>query len=324
MTATPTKPGQSITATSQVAVPETSPGLQWTLFLLVLALIAVSFAAIFIRWSSVELGSGAIVLNRLWIATVALIIWEAITPKSIDKTDTSAATKISLNDYGLLLAVGTVSSTSVVLWALSLNETSVANSTVLRNLTPLFTSLGTWLVFGRSFDRRFLLGMFVAICGAIAIGVGDFQLAWHNLTGDILALLSALCYGTNLLLVENLRKRLTASQILIWRCGFGFLLLLPYVALTESQFLPQSLPVWGATIGLAVLCQCFGQGLVVHSLKTFSSGFVAIFLLLEPVITALLAWVLLGETLGLTNGLAFVVVLVGIYLAKSSRSLKSA
>lgn len=210
----------------------------------------------------------------------------------------------------------------MVLWALSLSETSVANSTVLRNLTPLFTSLGAWLVFGQRFDRRFLLGLFVAVCGAIAIGITDFQLAWHNLTGDLLALLSALCYGINLLLVENLRRRLGASQILLWRCGFGAALLLPFVLLTETQIFPQSALVWGAVIALALLCQCFGQGLVVHSLKTFSSGFVAIFLLLEPVITAILAWLLLGETLSWLNGLAFGGVLTGIYLAKSSRLLK--
>ncbi|NJN73906.1 MAG: DMT family transporter [Limnothrix sp. RL_2_0] len=296
------------------------PVFQWTLFLLILALLAVSFAAIFIRWSSVELGAGATVFNRLWIATIVLMAWEGL--KVGQSRENPTPPSIRLQDYGWLLLVGAVSSTSVVLWALSLSETSVANSTVLRNLTPLFTSLGAWLVFRQRFDRRFLLGLFVAICGAIAIGVGDFQLAWHNLTGDILALLSALCYGINLLLVENLRRRLGASQILLWRCGFGCTLLLPYVLLTETQIFPESAMVWEAVIALAVLCQCFGQGLVVHSLKTFSSGFVAIFLLLEPVVTATLAWLLLGETLSLANGVAFGGVLTGIYLAKSSCLMK--
>jgi drug/metabolite transporter (DMT)-like permease len=289
---------------------------RWTLLPLTLALLAVSFAAIFIRWSSAELGAGAIVFNRLWIATVVLMVWEGL--KVGQSTEKPTPETIRLQDYGWLLLVGAVSSTSVVLWALSLSETSVANSTVLRNLTPLFTSLGAWIVFRQRFDKRFLLGMLVAICGAIAIGVGDFQLAWHNLTGDILALLSALCYGINLLLVENLRRRLGASQILLWRCGFGCVLLFPYVLLTETQIFPESMVVWGAVVALAVLCQCFGQGLVVHSLKTFSSGFVAIFLLLEPVVTAILAWLLLGETLSLANGVAFGGVLTGIYLAKSS------
>lgn len=294
--------------------------IQWSLFLLVLALIAVSFAAIFIRWCGAELGAGATVFNRLWIATVVLGIWELL--KSGRHETSTEVAKISPSDYGLLIIVGAVSSSSVVFWALSLMDTSVANSTVLRNLTPLFTSLGAWLFLRQRFDRRFLCGMIIAIVGAIAIGITDFQLAWHNLTGDLFALLSALCYGINLLLVENLRDRLGATRILLWRCGFGSCLLLPFVLLTEDQLFPQSLAVWGAAIGLAVLCQCFGQGLVVHSLKAFSSGFVAIFLLLEPIITAFLAWALLGETLNFMNAIAFAGVLMGIYLAKSSRTIK--
>ncbi len=302
--------------------PSTQSPLQWTLFLLILALLAVSFAAIFIRWCSTELGAGATVFNRLWLATVVLGLWELLKPRANDDNVMAIAPRITGKDYALLLLVGAVSSSSVVLWALSLAETSVANSTVLRNLTPLFTTLGAWLWFRQSFDRRFLWGLVVAMGGAIAIGVTDFQLAWQHLTGDLLALLSALCYGVNLLLVENLRDRLGASQILLWRCGFGCLLLLPFVWLTEDHLFPQSLPVWGAAIGLAILCQCFGQGLVVYSLKTFSSGFVAIFLLLEPIITAVFAWGLLGETLTPTNAIAFCGVLGGIYLAKSAQTQK--
>jgi drug/metabolite transporter (DMT)-like permease len=52
-----------------------------------------------------------------------------------------------------------------------------------------------------------------------------------------------------------------------------------------------------------------------------SSGFVALFLLLEPVITAILAGVLFSETLSLFNWFAFSVVLAGIYLGKSSGSV---
>ncbi|MBV5261534.1 DMT family transporter [Synechococcus moorigangaii CMS01] len=313
--------GDSRLPEPEVVGQPTHGPLQWNLFLLILALLAVSFAAIFIRWCSTELGAGATVFNRLWLATAVLGAWEVLKPKSA--AEIPSPRQISGSDYGLLLLVGAVSSSSVVLWALSLTETSVANSTVLRNLTPLFTTLGAWWWWQQRFDRRFLWGMALAIGGAIAIGITDFQLAWQHLTGDCLALLSALCYGVNLLLVENLRDRLGANQILLWRCGFGCLLLLPFVLLTEDHLFPQSLPVWAAAIGLAVLCQCFGQGLVVYSLKTFSSGFVAIFLLLEPILTAVFAWALLGETLTVTNAIAFGGVLGGIYLAKSSPTQKS-
>jgi len=43
------------------------------------------------------------------------------------------------------------------------------------------------------------------------------------------------------------------------------------------------------------------------------------FLLLEPIITAILAWLVFDESLSPLNLLTFFVVLVGIYLAKSGQ-----
>jgi drug/metabolite transporter (DMT)-like permease len=90
------------------------------------------------------------------------------------------------------------------------------------------------------------------------------------------------------------------------------------VLLAGDRVFPYSWQGWLAVIALAVICQAFGQGLLIHSLGRLSSGFVALFLLLEPAIAAIIAWLLFSERLSLLNWLAFSVVLVGIYLAKSS------
>ena len=103
-----------------------------------------------------------------------------------------------------------------------------------------------------------------------------------------------------------------------WRCAIGAGLLLPLVKLTEVQLFPVSWQGWLAVIALAVVCQIVGQGLLISSLKHFSSGFIAVFLLLEPVLTAIFAWLVFAESLDLLNWIAFVLVLGGIYLAKSS------
>ena len=90
--------------------------------------------------------------------------------------------------------------------------------------------------------------------------------------------------------------------------------------LLEEQLFPQTWQVWLAVVALALVCQVLGQGLLVYSLKQFSSGFIAVFLLLEPILTAILAWLVFAELLDWTNWLAFVMVLSGIYLTRSSGS----
>ncbi|TAG89334.1 MAG: DMT family transporter [Oscillatoriales cyanobacterium] len=292
----------------------------WAIVSLLAALLAVSFAAIFIRFSEREISPNATVFNRLWIATVVFAVWNGVAAarRRMSEDVPFVRSNYTVRDVMLLTAVGIVSSASLGFWAWSLTQTNVANSTVLRNLTPLFTTLGGWLLLGRRFDNRFLLGMTVALVGAVAIGIDDLQTAGDNLAGDIAALLSAMFYAGNLLIAEYLRTKFPATTILMWRCFIGSLLILPLVLLAGDRIFPYSWQGWLAVIALAVICQAFGQGLLIHSLGSLSSGFVALFLLLEPVITAILAWMLFAESLSLFNWLAFAVVLAGIYLAKSS------
>ncbi|NMG06652.1 hypothetical protein DP117_07130 [Brasilonema sp. UFV-L1] len=74
-------------------------------------------------------------------------------------------------------------------------------------------------------------------------------------------------------------------------------------------------------MGLALICQVLGQGLIVHSLSRLSSGFVATAFLLDPVLSSIEAWAIFSEQLSLSNWLAFITVLMGIYLAVSSQSI---
>ncbi len=94
---------------------------------------------------------------------------------------------------------------------------------------------------------------------------------------------------------------------------------IPVVLIFDNQIFPISAMGWFAVIGLALICEAIGHGLVVYSLKHFSSGFVTLFMLLEPVITAILAWIIFAEALGIVNSIAFIIIMLGIYMAKTGK-----
>jgi drug/metabolite transporter (DMT)-like permease len=96
--------------------------------------------------------------------------------------------------------------------------------------------------------------------------------------------------------------------------------MLPVVLIFEDQILPISWSGWLAVIGLAAICEVLGHGLVVYSLKQFSAVFVTVFLLLEPVISAILAWIIFSESLSILNLFGFGLIMEGIYLAKNGES----
>jgi drug/metabolite transporter (DMT)-like permease len=326
-----------------------------SLLILAIAIVALAFSPILTKLSELELSPTTIIFNRLWISTIIISCWQLIGNAQSEQTSStkfnfdqrSQQPEVALRRFpllsklsklrkkalsyggvicnyqepGLLLLASCSATASALLWAISFTQTSIASSTVLRSLTPLFISLGAWLILKQRFNSQFIIGMIVAIIGAMVIGWDDLQIGDDYLVGDSIALFSAALHGVNILIIGYLRDRgCTTERVLLWRCIGGSLIVLPVVLLTDNQLLPISLEGWLTVIALAVVCQTFGQGLLVFSLKQFSSSFVGIFTLLKPLVTALLAWAIFAEGISITSAIALILILFGIYLAQSSGS----
>lgn len=295
--------------------------------LLIVALIALSFTAIFIKFSVSEISANATVFNRLWIATIIFYVWNSLQQFKLKISEPSPKIKPEINflsSYSkkgvfLLIMVAIVHVSGRFLWTWSLTQTSAANATVLSNITPVFTTLGGWLFLGQYFDRRFLGGLSLALIGVTILGWDDFLISTEGLIGDFAALLSAIFYASSFLIIEQLRNQFSSSNILIWRCVLGTIFMIPVVLIFDTQIFPISAMGWFAVIALALICEAIGHGLVVYSLKHFSSGFVTLFMLLEPIITAILAWIIFAEALGIINSFAFIIIMLGIYVAKTGQ-----
>jgi drug/metabolite transporter (DMT)-like permease len=297
------------------------------LLLLPIALVALAFTAIFIKLSVREISANATVFNRLWLATMIFGVWNGFSSLRANDQDERSIllADLPIRDLVLLVSVAVVHVMGRFLWTWSLTQTSAANATVLSNMPPLFTTLGAWLIFGQRFNRRFLVGMVIAVAGALTLGLGDLgtfndrSINANAFIGDAVALLSSVFYAASFLMVERLRTKLTVESILLWRCLLGTIFMLPIVLTLEDQVFPVSLMGWAAVLGLAAISEALGHGLVVYSLKYFSSAFVTVFLLLEPVIAAIFAWIIFSESLDVINLVAFVLILQGIYLAKTGK-----
>jgi drug/metabolite transporter (DMT)-like permease len=219
---------------------------------------------------------------------------------------------------GQLFAVGAFLAADLILWSWSLTRTSVANATLLANLTPVFTCLGGWLLWGKRFDRKLLAGMAIALGGTVLIGMNDWQVSLLKLQGDAVALLAAVAFGIYLLCLERLQSKLSTTTLLLGSSVIAALITFPIVVFTQGSWFPTSWQGWTCIASLAVVCQICGQALLVFSLNHLASEFVAIFLLLDPILAAFGGWIFFAETLNLLMWVAFAIVSLGIYLAASS------
>jgi drug/metabolite transporter (DMT)-like permease len=299
------------------------------------ALIPISLAPALTKLSEHEIGPNAVAFHRSWIAAIVfaflsareaararkvasdVMMPEVIAGKSIDHIEKQPMTK---KEVGLLLVTGTAATVSLLLWTWSLSETSVANVALLSNLNPIFVGLAGYFLFGQKFDRRFVIGLVLAIAGAVAFELSEAQFSADQLQGDALAFISAVFIATYLILIEKLQGRFSTSTIMMWRCGITTTFLLPLLPFIEDRLLPQTQNGWLLIIFQALFCQVLGQGLLAYSLSKLSSGVVAITLLLEPIIASIFAWFIFGEQITLADWICFVVVLGGVYLAQSSKA----
>lgn len=94
-------------------------------------------------------------------------------------------------------------------------------------MMPIFTTLGAWLLLSEQFQAKFLLGMAIAICGAITICLEDLQVANSNIVGDVAALLAAMLSASSILSLEQLRIKFSTPSIMLWTSLIGSLFILP-------------------------------------------------------------------------------------------------
>lgn len=312
------------------------------------ALCGMSCASIFVVIVEQELSPMATVFNRLLIATIAFSIWNMLQssetgcPETAHQADpnvlieTSPTTAIPVEttqkptpcDIGLLILAGICFAASLSLAAWSLTQTSVANSALLNNMMPIFTTVGAWLFLAQRFSRKFLLGLLVAIGGVFIIGIQDFHLtnsqisgeaiSGNHMVGDAAALLAAVLLAVTILSLEQLRAKFSTAALMMGVSLTGSLVIFPILLCSQSPLFPTSWASGLAVLGLALIAQVLGHGLLTYSLKQFSSGLVAVAMLAIPMIATLLAMILFAQPLSLLNGIAFSIVLIGIYLAVSA------
>jgi drug/metabolite transporter (DMT)-like permease len=124
-------------------------------------------------------------------------------------------------------------------WIASVRLTSVAASSVLVSLSPVFAWLLSRVFLGEQPTVRQSLGILLAVGGAIVIALGDARTgASGALLGDALALVGALCGASYFVIGRHLRSRLGLTAYVTPVYGVAALLLLGWAAARGEAFAP--------------------------------------------------------------------------------------
>lgn len=136
--------------------------------------------------------------------------------------------------------------------------------------------------------------------------------------GKLLCMIAALMYAAAIILTDRLSKRYDPMTLGILYVGFMGILGLISSFLTEPTHLPQSGGEWMILIALAVLCTAFGFTMQPVAQKPISSETAGIICALNPLTTAVLGWLLMGDALGVSGILGATLIIGGILLTNSA------
>lgn len=203
-------------------------------------------------------------------------------------------------------------------WHYSIAFTSVANATTLTNLTPVVVTAVAWLMFRERPRALFLLALAVALAGAWTMSAGaDGRQGTNPRLGDGFAALTALWYAGYFVTVKVLRGRASAGRIMLWTTAIGAPLLLGVAAALGEPLVPASAAGWWACAGLG-LVHVAGQGGVAWSLGRLPAALTAVTVLIQPVVAAVLGWMLFAETMTPVQLAGAAALLTGVLLAQWS------
>jgi drug/metabolite transporter (DMT)-like permease len=267
---------------------------------------SIAFAPILVRLS--ETGPTASAFWRTALAVPFLWAWAAASPRA-------AGDRAGARSAPMLLA-GLFFAGDLAVWHFSILFTTVANSTLLANLAPIFVTVGAWVLFGQRASRTFLAGMIIAMVGAFVLVGPSFGTGGRQLLGDALGVVTAMFYGAYMLAVKHLREARSTAHIMAVSTAVTAAILLPLALLSGETMLPASLAGWATLFGLALVCQTVGQSLIAFAMAHLPASFSSVSLLLQPAMATLYAWALLGERAGPAQLAGGAVILAGIWLAR--------
>lgn len=180
-------------------------------------------------------------------------------------------------------------------WIASLNYTSIASSTVLVTMHPLFVITGGYVFYREGIRPIGLAGACLAVVGSVIIGVSDFQVGGQALYGDLLAFSGAIFVAGYVLIGRGLRTHLSLLPYIFVVYGMASLVLFLSALLLGNRLGPYPAWTWIYFLALALVPTIGGHTVFNWALKYVKAAVVSVTILGEPIGATVLAYLIFHQ-----------------------------
>lgn len=241
--------------------------------------------------ASYRLWIGAVVVTAVFLASGRRLSWSLLR--------TSALGGLA---FGL----------DIVLYFTAVQETSIANATVIGALQPVLVLLVAGRLFGEHARAAELLWGGLAIAGAALVVLGGDGGGANSTHGDVLAVGALLAWTAYFVWSKTARQTLTAFEYLTGMAIVAAVVIVPAPLLVEGTLTAPTMTGWVTIVWITLT-----NGLIGHFLMTWAHGHVtlltmSLLTLGIPVVAALSAAVFIDEPMASPQVAGMVVVLLAL------------
>lgn len=269
---------------------------------LVISIIAISFSAIFVKWSEAPATISS--MYRMWMAAILMlpIVW----------VKRAEFQKITKRDWFFLTFSGFFLALHFALWFGSLKLTSVASSTIILALQPVVAVIGGFIFYKERTSSQSLITMFIAVIGVVFIGWGDIALSKEAILGDILSFLCVIAVVGYLLIGQNVVKKVSHWIYSFLVFVIAAITLTLYNSVTGVSLIGYEAKEWGIFFLLAII-PTISHVINNWLLNYVNTTTISMSILGEPVGASALAFILLGEKLSTMQIIGGFIVLISVF-----------
>lgn len=189
--------------------------------------------------------------------------------------------------------------------------TSVSNAGFIGAMTVLFTPLFEFILYRKKPGKKFSFALLLCLIGIAMLTLNE---TLKPALGDIICLLVPTFYAVDLMLTEKAVADPEVDPLALGVCDLAVVgvVMLVLSLLVETPALPQSPKVWVSALFLGIFCS--GVCLVLQSVyqKDTTATRAGLIFTLEPVFSAIFAFFLLGERLGVKGYIGAALMLMSL------------
>jgi drug/metabolite transporter (DMT)-like permease len=279
-------------------------------FAVAVAMVSVSFASIFIKWS--ESAPFVIAAYRLAFSCLMLLPFMFLTGGF------SGIKMLNRREVMLVLLSGVALTFHFGLWIVSLTLTLVSTSVILVTSHPIFVAAVSHFLLKERVKRIAAIGILIAFSGVALISTSDYSEGSGTILGDLLAFMGGICAGIYFLSGRVARQSVAVAPYAFSVYGVSSVLLFVSGAAAGDQLLVIDIREIILFLLLALLPTILGHTMFNYALKKVRAHIVSTSVLSEPVGASILAYFLLpGEVPSLWIIAGGALVVGGLYIVLS-------